>query len=66
VTRLTGNALTVSLVDSSGLPSSVVDSIQNLTLQLPKLPLGLAINSIAVTPSGVVGNVAGRNVPFGS
>jgi hypothetical protein len=66
VTRLSGNTLSVSLVDSSGLPSSVVDSIQNLTLQLPKLPLGLAINSIAVTPSGVVGNVAGRNVPFGS
>jgi hypothetical protein len=66
VARLNGNALTVSLVGSSGLPASVVDSVQNLTLQLPKLPLGLTINSIAVTPSGVVGNVGGRDVPFGS
>jgi hypothetical protein len=66
VARLNGNALTVSLVGSSGLPTSVVDSIQNLTLQLPKLPLGLTVNSIAVTPSGVVGNVGGRDVPFGS
>ncbi len=66
VTRLTGNALGVSLVGSSGLPASLVDSVQNLKLQLPKLPLGLTIDSVAVTPSGVVGNVGGRDVPFGS
>jgi LmeA-like phospholipid-binding len=63
VTRLSGNELSVSLVGSSGLPTSVVDSVQNLTLHLPKLPLGLTINSIAVTPSGDVG---GHNVAFGS
>jgi LmeA-like phospholipid-binding len=66
VTRLSGNELSVSLVGSSGLPTSVVDSVQNLTLQLPRLPLGLAVNSIAVTPSGVVGDVGAHNVPFGS
>lgn len=66
VTRLSGTALSITLVGSSGLPTSVVDSIQNLTLHLPKLPLGLTINSIAVTPSGVVGDVGGRDVPFGS
>jgi hypothetical protein len=66
VTRLSGTALSVTLVGSSGLPTSVVDSIQNLTLNLPKLPLGLTINSVAVTPSGVVGDVGGRDVPFGS
>jgi hypothetical protein len=66
VTRLSGSALGVSLVGSTGLPTSVVDAVQNLTLQLPKLPLGLTINSVAVTPSGVVGNVGGRDIPFGS
>jgi hypothetical protein len=66
VTRLSGNVLTVSLVGSSGLPTAVVDSIQTLTLHLPKLPLGLTLNSVAVTPTGVVGDVGGRNVPFGS
>jgi LmeA-like phospholipid-binding len=66
VARLSGNALTVSLVGSSGLPAAVVDSIQNLTLHLPKLPLGLTINSVAVTPTGVVGNVGGSDIPFGS
>jgi hypothetical protein len=66
VARLSGNALTVSLVGSSGLPAAVVDSVQNLTLHLPKLPLGLTINSVAVTPTGVVGNVGGSDIPFGS
>jgi LmeA-like phospholipid-binding len=65
VTRLSGSALGVSLVGSSGLPTSVVDSVQNLTLHLPKLPLGLTVNGVAVTPSGVVGNLGARDVPFG-
>jgi LmeA-like phospholipid-binding len=66
VTRLSGNALGVHLVGSSGLPASLLGSIQNLTLQLPKLPLGLTIDSIAVTPGGVVGSVSGRDVAFGT
>jgi LmeA-like phospholipid-binding len=66
VTRLSGDALSIHLVNSNGLPTSLLSSIQNLTVQLPKLPLGLTINSIAVTPSGVVGAVSARDVPFGS
>jgi hypothetical protein len=66
VSRLSGDALSVQLVGSSGVPESLLGSIQYLKLQLPKLPLGLAINSVAVTPSGVVGDVSGHDVPFGS
>jgi hypothetical protein len=65
ITRASGNALHIHLVSSSGLPPSLLGSIQDLTLQLPKLPLGLTINSVAVTPSGVVGQVTGHNVSFG-
>jgi LmeA-like phospholipid-binding len=66
VTRLSGNSLGIQLVGSSGLPQSLLSSIESRTVQLPKLPLGLMINSIAVTPSGVVGTVSARDVPFGS
>jgi len=66
VSQLSGNRLLVSLVGSSGLPSSLRGSIQSLTVQIPKLPLGLTIGSVSVTPSGVVGDVNGHNVPFGS
>jgi hypothetical protein len=66
VTRVSGNTLNIHLVSSSGLPSSLLGSIQDLNLQIPQLPLGLTIGSISVTPGGVVGLVSGHNVPFGS
>jgi hypothetical protein len=66
VTRLSGNRLNVRLVGSSSLPSSLLGSIQNITLQIPKLPLGLTIDSVQVTAAGVVGRVSGSHVPFGS
>jgi hypothetical protein len=64
VSQVSGNQLHISLVSSSGLPSSLLGS--NLTVQIPKLPLGLTINSISVTQSGVVGRLSAHNVPFGS
>jgi hypothetical protein len=63
---LSGNRLTVRLVGSSGLPSSLLGSIENITLQVPKLPLGLTIDSVQVTGAGVVGRISGSDVPFGS
>jgi LmeA-like phospholipid-binding len=66
VRLLSGNRLNVRLVGSSDLPSALLGSIQNITLQLPKLPLGLTIDSVQVTGAGVVGRVSGSNVPFGS
>jgi hypothetical protein len=32
---------------------------------LPALPVGLSIQSISVTPNGLVGTVTGHNVSFG-
>jgi hypothetical protein len=66
VTELSGDRLHIVLVGSSGLPRSLLGSIQDLTVQIPKLPLGLTISSVSVTPSGVVGQVSGHDVPFGS
>jgi hypothetical protein len=66
VTRLSGNRLNIRLVASNGLPSSLLSSIEDITLQVPKLPLGLTIESVQVTTAGVVGRVSGSDVPFGS
>jgi LmeA-like phospholipid-binding len=66
VSRLSGNQLNIRLIGSSGLPDALLKAIQNITLTIPKLPLGLKINSVQVTPVGVVGHVSGTNVPFGS
>lgn len=66
VTRVSGNALNIHLVGSTGLPASLLSSIQDVTLQIPKLPLGLTIDSVTVTPTGVVGQISGHDVPFGN
>ena len=66
LTRLGANQLNIRLVSSSGLPSELLGSLQNITLRIPKLPLGLTIDSFSVTPAGVVGKISGQNVPFGS
>jgi hypothetical protein len=66
VTRVSGNSLNIHLVSSNGLPPALLGSIQDLNLQIPNLPLGLTIDSVSVTPSGVVGLVSGHDVPFGS
>lgn len=66
ITRLSGNQLRVKLVSSSGLDPSLLSGIQDKTISIPALPLGLTLDSLAVTPSGIIGSISGSNVPFGS
>ena len=66
VSRVNGNTLNIHLVSSNGLPSSLLGSIQNLNLQIPKLPLALTLDGVSVTPRGVIGLISGHDVPFGS
>lgn len=66
VTRVSGSELRIRLVNSNGLPASLLGAIQQVNLKLPKLPLGLTIDSVQVTTAGVVGRISGRDVPFGS
>jgi hypothetical protein len=66
VSRLSGNKLNVRLVSTGGsLPASLLSSIQDVTLKLPKLPLGLTVDSVSVTSQGVTGRVSGHNLSFG-
>lgn len=67
ITRTGPRNINVSLVSSSGdLPSDLLSSIGDINIPLPALPVGLTIQSISVTPNGVVGIVTGQNVKFGS
>ncbi|HEY2551517.1 MAG TPA: DUF2993 domain-containing protein [Streptosporangiaceae bacterium] len=59
-------SMSAVLVTSSGLPPELLDSIRTITVPLPSLPLGLTIRAITVTPSGLTGSLAGRNLSFGS
>jgi LmeA-like phospholipid-binding len=66
VTRVSADELNISLASSSGVPSSVLGSMQSVNVRIPKLPLGLSLDSVSVTPAGVVGTISGSNVPFGN
>jgi hypothetical protein len=67
ITRTGHNVINIHLVSTSGdlsSVSSVLGAIQDINVPLPSLPVGLSIQSISVTPTGVVGTVTGQNVKF--
>jgi hypothetical protein len=67
VTPVDGDKVRFQMVSNSGvIPSSLLDSIGTITIPLGTLPLGLSVQSISVTPAGLVGTVTGQNVSFGS
>jgi hypothetical protein len=66
ITRVGSNQLNIRLVSSRGLAPSLLSGIQDKTITIPALPLGLTLDSLSVTPSGIIGTISGNNVPFGS
>ena len=65
VTQTAGNELSLRIVSSSGVPAALLAPIRDLILRIPALPLGLTVQSVRVSPRGVVIGVAGSNVKFG-
>jgi hypothetical protein len=65
VTRTGHNVINIHLVSQSGLTSGLLSSLGDINVPLPSLPVGLSIQSISVTPNGLVGTVTGHNVSFG-
>ena len=65
--RSPGPAITTSTSISSrppGCGSAARARISDITVPLPALPLGMNIQSISVTPTGLVGTISGSNIPF--
>ncbi len=66
ITRVSGTKIKVHLVSSNGLPRSLLSSIRNISVPIPKLPLGMTIQSVVVTATGISVRVTGNQVAFGS
>jgi hypothetical protein len=64
VTRPNPQQLSITLVGSSGVPAGLLSPIRNFNFTIPKLPFGLTIQNVQVTPSGVVGHISATHVPF--
>jgi hypothetical protein len=66
ITRVNGHKIKVHLVSSNGLPSDLLDSVRDIAVPVPQLPLGMKIKSVIVTPDGISIRVIGNHVAFGS
>ena len=60
------NKLSIDLISANGIPRSLLDPIRHLVVHIPKLPQGLTVQTVSVTDQGVVVQVAGSHVSFGS
>jgi hypothetical protein len=52
----------VHVTDAGGIPSSVLGSLADFTVSVPKLPAGVSISSVSVTGAGVQVNFTGTHV----
>jgi hypothetical protein len=66
VSRLTGDEFGVKLIRATGVPSSLLSAIDDFTITIPKLPLGVHIGTVDITPQGLTVSISGRDLPFGS
>jgi len=53
VTQSGPNQINVQVTDSGGIPSSVLGSLSNFNISIPKLPAGVSIQSVSVTQQGI-------------
>jgi LmeA-like phospholipid-binding len=66
VTKTGPNEFTIRVISASGVPPSLLDPIRHLTVHIPNLPEGLAVQTVTVTDHGVLVRIAGKDVPFSS
>jgi LmeA-like phospholipid-binding len=60
-----GGELRARLVAVSGVPSALQGAIRDFTITIPRLPLGVTVSGVHVSPRGVSAAISGRNLPFG-
>jgi hypothetical protein len=61
VVRSGASKIGVRMESLSGIPASAIGSLPNYTINVPKLPAGLAIQGISVTNQGVSVNISAQN-----
>jgi hypothetical protein len=61
VVRSGANQISVRVEGLAGIPASVIGSLPNYTLNVPKLPAGLQIQGVSVTNQGVSINISAQN-----
>jgi hypothetical protein len=64
VSRAGPGGIRIAVISAGGIPVAVLGSLRDLTLPLPALPRGTAIQGVSVTGQGVLLHIAGQDVSF--
>ena len=62
VTQTGPNTVNVHVIDAGGIPTSVLGSLMNFSITIPKLPDGVQIHSISITQQGLMITASGSHV----
>jgi Cu/Zn superoxide dismutase len=61
VTQSGAGQINVKIIDAGGIPTSLLGSLANFSVSIPKLPAGVTIQSVSVTQQGVLITANGHN-----
>jgi hypothetical protein len=62
VTQTGPNTVNVHVIDAGGIPTSILGSLMNFTITIPKLPANVSIQSISITQQGLMITASGSHV----
>jgi LmeA-like phospholipid-binding len=62
VTQTGPNKVNIHIIDAGGIPTEVLGSLMNFTITIPKLPAGVAIQSISITQQGLMITATGSHI----
>src|ERR1700678_2204950 len=61
VTKTSASQFDVAVVNADGIESSILGNLANFKVNVPQLPAGMNIRSVAVTQQGVLITITGQN-----
>lgn len=62
VTKAGANKINIAVVNAGGIPLSALGGLNNMTITIPGLPMGLNVQSITMTRQGILVHIVGKNV----
>lgn len=62
VTKAGNNKLNIAIVNAGGIPLSALGGLNNMTITVPGLPMGLDVQSVTMTQQGILVHIVGHNV----
>lgn len=62
VTKAGPNKINIAVVNAGGIPLNALGGLNNMTITIPGLPMGLNVQSITMTQQGILVHITGHNV----